>query len=178
LRFVTVELHDFVENRKLMAILLLGLGLLVLALDILNPFTEFVRTWNIVYILANFLAYLAMLAPIYIILGFLVEREDTAKLYFTCLWIPIVHYLLKGFLLLYMISEDPALLVTMGTDIGWTLFDWRDFAVFYYGSFPLYVVAVWAFTVVFMVLGVMLNLTFGEGIRKAARKVFKAVKGV
>jgi hypothetical protein len=175
---VTVELHDFVENRKLMAILLLGLGLLVLALDILNPFTEFVRTWNIVYILANFLAYLAMLAPIYIILGFLVEREDTAKLYFTCLWIPIVHYLLKGFLLLYMISEDPALLVTMGTDIGWTLFDWRDFAVFYYGSFPLYVVAVWAFTVVFMVLGVMLNLTFGEGIRKAARKVFKAVKGV
>ena len=172
-----MKLHDIVENRKLMVVLLLGLGLLVLALDIINPFTEFLRTWNIVYILANFLAYLAVLAPIYIILGFLVERDDTAKLFFTCLWIPIVHYLLKGFLLLYMISEDPSLLVTMGADVGWTLFDWRDFAVFYYGSFPLYVVAVWGFSVVFMTLGVMLNLTFGEGIRRTVSRVFGSAKG-
>ena len=172
-----MKLHDFVENKKLMAMLLLSLGSLVLALDILNPFTEFLRTWNIVYILANFFAYLIMLAPIYIILGFLVEGEDTAKLFVTCLWIPIVHYLLKGFLLLYMISGDPNLLVTMGSDIGWRLFDWRDFAVFYYGSFPLYVVAVWAFSVVFMTLGVMVNLTFGEGLKNTARRLIKAVKG-
>ncbi len=170
---MTVKLHDFVESRKLMAMLLLYLGCLVLLLDFLNPFTEFLRTWNIVYVLANFLAYLAMLAPIYIILGFLVEREDTAKLFFACLWIPIVHYLLKGFLLLYMISNDPSLLAAMSADIGWTLFDWRDFAVFYYGSFPLYVVTVWAFSVVFMTLGVMVNINFGDTLRKTARRLRK-----
>ncbi len=172
---MTVKLHDFVESKMLMAMLLLGIGCLVLILDFLNPLTEFLRTWNIVYILANFFAYLAVLAPIYIILGFLVEREDTAKLFFACLWIPIVHYLLKGFLLLYMISEDPSLLVAMGADIGWTLFDWRDFALFYYGSFPLYVVAVWAFSVVFMTLGVMLNITFGDALRKTARRLRRTV---
>jgi hypothetical protein len=168
-----VKLHDIIESRKLLALLLLGLGLLILVMDVLNPFTEFVRTWNIVYVLANFPAYLAMLAPVYIILGFLVEREDTAKLFFSCLWIPIIHYLLKGFLLLYMISEDPGLLATMGSDIGWGLHDWRDFALFYYGTFPIYIITVWAFSIVFMVLGVLLNFLFGEGIRKTAKKLFR-----
>lgn len=172
-RFPTVKLHEIIENRKLLSILLFGLGLLILVLDALNPFTEFLRTWNIVYVLANFFAFLALMAPVFVILGFLVEADDTAALFFSCLWIPIIHYLLKGFLLLYMISEDPGLLVTMGSDIGWRLFDWRDFAVFYYGSFPIYVITVWAFSVIFMVLGAVINLQFGEGIRKIAKKVFR-----
>lgn len=80
-----MKLHDIIESRVRLSLLLFGLGLLVLVLDVLNPFTEFTRTWNIVYVIANFLAYLAALAPVYIILGFLVERDDTAKLFFSCL---------------------------------------------------------------------------------------------
>jgi hypothetical protein len=171
-----VKLHDIIENRKLLSILLLGLGALILVLDILNPFTEFLRTWNIVYVIANFFAYLALMAPVYMILGFLVEKDDTAKLFFSSLWIPIIYYLLKGFLLLYMISEDPGLLIPMGSDIGWRLFDWRDFAVFYYGSFPIFVVTVWAFSVIFLVLGVLINFLFGESIRKTVRRIFRADK--
>lgn len=171
-----MKLHDIIENRMLLSILLLGLGLLVLVLDVLNPFTEFLKTWNIVYVISNLFAYLALLAPVYVILGFLVESDDTAKLFFSCLWIPIIHYLLKGFLLLYMISEDPGLLISMGSDIGWRLFDWRDFAIFYYGSFPIYVVTVWAFSVIFMVLGILINFLFGEGIRKTVRRIFRADK--
>jgi hypothetical protein len=169
-----VKLHDIIESRKLLSLFLLGLGLLILVMDVLNPFTEFVRTWNIVYVLANFFAYLAMLAPVYIILGFLVEREDTAKLFFSCLWIPIIHYLMKGFLLLYMISEDPGLLTAMGSDIGWGLHDWRDFALFYYGTFPIFIITVWAFSIIFMVLGVLINFLFGEVIGKATKKLFRS----
>ena len=176
LGFPAVKLHDIIESRVRLSLLLFGLGLLVLVLDVLNPFTEFTRTWNIVYVIANFLAYLAALAPVYIILGFLVERDDTAKLFFSCLWIPIVHFFLKGFLLLHMISEDPGLLVSMGSDIGWGLHDWRDFAIFYYGSFPIFIVTVWAFSIVFMVFGVLINLVFGEGMRKGVRKIFRVHK--
>jgi hypothetical protein len=168
-----VKLHDIIESRVKLSLLLFGLGVLILVLDVLNPFTEFTRTWNIVYVIANFPAYLAALAPAYIILGFLVEKDDTAKLFFSSLWIPIVHYLLKGFLLLYMINEDPGLLASMGSDIGWGLHDWRDFAIFYYGSFPIFIVTVWAFSIIFMVFGVFLNFTFGEPMKKGLRRIFK-----
>jgi len=172
-----VNLHDFIERKKLLAILLLALGSLMLLLDILNPFTEFLKTWNIVYVLANFFAFLAPLAVVYIVLGFLVEKEDTARLFFSCLWIPVIHYFLKGFLLLHLIGQDPNLLVEMGSDIGWHLEDWKDFAVFYYGSFPLFVVSIWAFSIVFMTLGVLLNFTFGESLRRIAKSVLRKVKG-
>ncbi len=172
-----MNLHDFIERKKLLAVLLLALSSLMLLLDILNPFTEFVKTWNIAYVLANFFAFLAPLAVVYIVLGFLVEKEDTARLFFSCLWIPVVHYFLKGFFLLHLISQDPSLLVEMGSDIGWYLEDWRDFAIFYYGSFPLFVITVWAFSIVFMTFGVWLNFTFGESLRKVAKSFLRNVKG-
>ncbi|TET90411.1 MAG: hypothetical protein E3J35_06560 [Methanomassiliicoccales archaeon] len=168
-----MEFHDIIEKKRFLALLLLGLGALMLLLDFINPFTEFLKTWNIVYILVNFFAFLAILAPAYIILGYLVERDDTAKLFFSCLWIPIIHYLLKGFLLLYYISQDPNLLNAMGLEIGWPLLDWRDFAVFYYGSFPLFVITVWAFTIVFMTFGVLINFLFGENIRGFFERIRK-----
>jgi len=65
----------------------------------------------------------------------------------------------------------------MGSDIGWHLEDWKDFAVFYYGSFPLFVVSIWAFSIVFMTLGVLLNFTFGESLRRIAKSVLRKVKG-
>ncbi|MFQ5884710.1 MAG: hypothetical protein ACE5IO_06385 [Thermoplasmata archaeon] len=168
-----MKFHEIIEKKRFLALLLLGLGALMLLLDFINPFTEFLKTWNIVYVLVNFFAFLSLLAPAYIILGFLVERDDTAKLFFSCLWIPIIHYLLKGFLLLYYISQDPNLLNVMGMEIGWTLVDWRDFAVFYYGSFPLFVITVWAFTIVFMTLGVLFNFLFGENIRGFFERIRK-----
>lgn len=168
-----MKLHDILEKRKLLAILLLSLGALMLLLDFINPFTEFLKTWNIVYVLVNFFAYLSLLFPAYVILGYLVEREDTARLFFSCLWIPVIHYLLKGFLLLYYISQDPNLLNVMGAEIGWPLLDWKDFAVFYYGSFPLFIITIWAFTVVFMTLGVLIRFLFGEEIGK----IFEGIRG-
>ncbi|MEE9116511.1 MAG: hypothetical protein V3U09_06405 [Thermoplasmata archaeon] len=93
----------------------------MLLLDMFNPFTDFLKTWNIVYVLGHFFQFLALVAPAYIILGYALEAEDTAKLFFACLWIPVIHYLLKGFLLLYYTSQDPNLLVTMGSEIGWGL---------------------------------------------------------
>ncbi|UCD92711.1 MAG: hypothetical protein JSV43_02000 [Methanobacteriota archaeon] len=161
-----MKLHDIIEKRRYLVILLLGFGGLMLLLDVINPFTEFLKTWNIVYVMVNFFAYLSFLAPAYIVLGYLVERDDTAKLFFSCLWIPVIHYLLKGFLLLYYISQDPNLLNVMGMEIGWPLLDWRDFAIFYYGSFPLFVVTIWAFTIVFMTFGVLIRFLFGEEIGK------------
>lgn len=168
-----MRLHDLVDNTKLLALLLLGLGALFLLLDFLNPFTNFLETWSIVYVLANFFAFFATLAPAYIILGYLVERDDTARVFFASLWIPVIHYLLKGFLLLYLISQDPHILDLMGSQIGWTLVDWKDFAVFYYGIFPIFVITVWAFSIVFMIMGVLINFLFGERIRKTFEKLSK-----
>lgn len=156
-----------------MALLLLGLGGLMLLLDLINPFTDFLKTWNIVYVLGHFFQFLALIALAYIVLGYAVESEDTAKLFFASLWIPIIHYLLKGFLLLHYISQDPDLLVTMGSDIGWGLHDWRDFSVFYYGSFPIFLITVWAFSVVFMTLGVFVKFLFGEKISGIVRWLMK-----
>jgi len=151
-----MDLYDIMERRSYMAILLLGLGGLMLLLDILNPLTDFLKTWNIAYVMAHFFPFLAPTAPAYIALGYKVDREDTLRLFFACLWIPIIHYLLKGVLMLYLISTDPNLLGTMGSEIGWWLQDWKGFSLFYFGSFPLFVVTVWAFSVTFMTFAVFL----------------------
>jgi hypothetical protein len=171
-----VKFHDIADDKKLLALLLLGLGALFLLLDFLNPFTDFLKSWSIIYVLVNFFLFFATLAPAYIVLGYLVERDDTAKIFFSSLWIPILHYLLKGFVLIYVITQDPSVLEMMGTQIGWTLFDWRDFAVFYYGIFPVFVITVWAFSIVFMAVGVLINFLFGERIRRGFEKLRTRVR--
>lgn len=54
-----------------------------------------------------------------------------------------------------------------------SLQDWKDFGVFYYGSFPLFVITVWAFSVVFMTLGVFLRFLLGEKISTIADRLRK-----
>ncbi len=49
--------------------------------------------------------------------------------------------------------------------------DWKDFGVFYCGSFPLIVITVWAFSVVFMTLGVFLRFPPGEKISAMAYRL-------
>lgn len=161
-----MDLYDIMERRSYMVILLLGLGGLMLLLDILNPLTDFLKTWNIAYVLAHFFPFLAPMAPAYIALGYKVDREDTFRLFFAFLWIPVIHYLLKGVLLLYLISTDPNLLGTMGSEIGWWLQDWKGFSLFYFGSFPLFVITVWAFSVTFMTFAVFLLRPVGVEIRR------------
>ncbi len=168
-----MELHDFIENRRRLFFFVMGLGLLMLVIDFLNPFTDFIRSWSFVYVLRNFLLFIAPYIPIYFALGYLVEKEDTGRLFFSALWIPTVHYIIKGFILLYMIGQDMSVLGIMGQDVWWTVSDWRVFSLFYFGSFPIFVVAIWSFFIVSMTLGLLFGLLFADRIRMAINRIIE-----
>ena len=52
----------------------------------------------------------------------------------------------------------------------------EDFGVFHYESLPLFVITVWAFSVVFMILGVFSRFLLGEKISAIADRLRK--KGI
>jgi len=165
-----------VDSRKLLASFILSISLLILAVDYFNPFLDFIRSWSILYIWKNLWSYLVIYSLIYFLLGFLFEREDTGKLFVSCLWIPLIHYVLKGVVLSCIISVNPQILVMMGPEIGTNLTGIEDFWVFYFGSLILFAISIWAIMIVFATAGIGAKVLWGDRIGKLLRNIRRALR--
>lgn len=165
-----------VQSTKLLASFLLSMSLLILSVDYFNPFLDFVRSWSILYMWRNLSSYLVMYGLIYFLLGNLFEKEDTGRLFVSCLWIPLIHYVMKGVVLSYIISANPQILAMMGSEIGTSLTGIEDFWVFYFGSIILFAISIWAIMIVFATAGIGAKVLWGDRIGRFLRNIGKTLR--
>lgn len=151
-----------------MLFFILGLSALMLLLDFYNPLMDFFKSWHLHYLINHLGEFLAVFAPAFFILGFLVGYDESTKLFIWCLAIPVLHYALKGILFLYFISQDPNLPHVIGAWFGGYIVDWRDFAFVYAASGYMYVWSIGAICILFMILGLFVSYFFGGGVRSSA----------
>ena len=163
-----MRLGRLLESRLAILLLVLGLSALMLLLDFHNPLMDFFKSWHLRYLINNLWQYLAVLAPAYFVLGFLIGYDESMRLFVRCLWIPVLYYVLKGILFLYFISQDPNLPHVIGASFGGAILDWRDFLFIYSASFYIYIWAIGAMCILFMAFGLILNYFFGGGVRSSA----------
>ncbi|MCK5290413.1 MAG: hypothetical protein KAR39_00140 [Thermoplasmata archaeon] len=159
----------------------LGMTLLLVLLDYLNPFVDFYKTWNMHYVINHQVGFLVFLIPIFFFLGVISEweviseSEDMSELFFACVLIPVYYYILKGFVFLFLIAQDPNLPHVIGAWYGGYILDWRDFTIIYYFSLPLSMLLVWRYCFGFMVLGYITSHIFGRSIRNLARTALSRI---
>lgn len=149
---------DFVVERKLYYYsFILGLTIILVILDYLNPFVNFYKTWNMHYVMNNLGWFMIFLIPIFFVLGIASEWYDSSDLFFASVLIPVYYYILKGFLYLFLIAQDPNLPHVIGVWYGGYILDWRDFSVIYFSSLPLSMLFVWRYTFGFLILGYIIG---------------------
>ncbi len=163
-----MRLGGLLESRLRLLFFILGLSVLMLLLDFFNPLINFYKTWNLHYLINHLGEFLAVLAPAFLILGLLSGYDESMKFFIWCLTIPVLHYVLKGLLFLYFISQDPNLPHVIGAWFGGYIVDWRDFAFVYAASGYVYMWSVGAVCILFMILGFLLSYFFGGGVRSSA----------
>ncbi|TET90750.1 MAG: hypothetical protein E3J35_05530 [Methanomassiliicoccales archaeon] len=148
-----MRLFEALEKRIVLILLIFGLGALIVLLDYLNPFVDFFKTWDMYYVVNHLGWYMLPLVPAYLLLGFLVSRDDSLKIYLHFLWIPVVHYLLKGILFVYIVIQDPSILHVTGSWFGGYILDWRDFVFLQFAIFYFFMWSIGIFCIVLMTLG-------------------------
>ena len=155
-----------------MLFFILGLSALMLLLEFFNPLMNFFKSWNLHYLINHLGEFLVILAPAFFILGFLVGYDESMRLFIWCLTIPVLHYVLKGILFLYFISQDPNLPHVVGAWFGGYgyILDWRDFVFLYAASGYIYLWSIGAICILFMILGLIVNYFFGGGVRSSTIK--------
>jgi hypothetical protein len=176
-------LRDVVEKKWRIVAFTIGLTLLLVLLDYMNPFVDFYKTWNMHYVFNHLSWFMIFLIPIFFTLGIISEWEVTSEsehwsgLFFSCVLIPVYYYIIKGFLFIGMIVLDPGLPNVIGAWYGGYILDWRDFSLIYFASLPLSMLFVWRFTFAFLVLGYITSHIFGRSIRNFARSILAWISG-
>ncbi len=156
-----MRLFEALEKRSVLIILIFGLGALIVLLDYLNPFVDFFKTWNMYYVVNHLGWYMLPLVPTYFILGILIARDDTMKIYISFLFLPAVHYVLKSIVLVYLVFQDPSILQATGSWYGGYILDWRDFAFLSFAIYFFFIVSIGTFCIVLMTLGLGVGHFFG-----------------
>lgn len=159
-----MRLLEPLEKRIVLILLIFGVAALILLLDFLNPFVDFFKTWNMHYVVNHLGWYMLPLVPAYFILGILIARGDSLKIYLHFLWIPVVHYFLKGILFVYIVIEDPSTLHVTGSWLGGYILDWRDFVFLQFAIFYFFMWSIGIFCIVLMTLGLGAGRVFGRRI--------------
>jgi hypothetical protein len=167
---------DFVVEKKLHYYgFILGLTLLLVILDYLNPFVNFYKTWNMHYVMNNLGWFMIFLVPIFFILGIAAEWYDSSDLFFASVLIPVYYYILKGFLFLFLIAQDPNLPHVIGVWYGGYILDWRDFSVIYFSSLPLYMLFVWRYSFGFLALGYITGHLLSRRIVRIVKPILRRI---
>ncbi len=164
--------HFVVERKSYYYGFTLGLSLILVLLDYMNPFVNFFKTWNMHYVINNLGWFMIFLVPIFFVLGFIAQWDGMSDLLFACVLIPVYYFLLKGLLFLWFIFQDPNLSYVIGTWYGGYILDWRDFSIVYFFSLPLSMLFVWRYCLGFLVLGYITSHFFGKSIRDFAKAIF------
>lgn len=180
---LSMGLRDVVGKNWKVFTFTLGMTILLVLLDYLNPFVDFHKTWNMHYVINHQVGFLVFLIPMFFFLGFvsewsvISESEDMSELFFACVLIPVYYYILKGFLFLCLIAQDPNLPHVIGAWYGGYILDWRDFSLIYFASLPLSMLLVWRYCFGFMVLGYITSHIFSRSIRDFVYAILSRLSG-
>jgi hypothetical protein len=166
-----MSLREVVERKWKVYAFILGMSLLFVLLDYLNPFVNFFKTWNFHYVVNNLVEYMCFLIPIFFFLGFISEWDDSDELFLACFWIPLFHYLFRGLLFLWFIALDPNLPHVIGAWYGGYILDWRDFSLIYFFTTWLFMWGVWRYSIGFLALGRILSYLFGKRITSLVKNL-------
>lgn len=161
-----MKLEDVVERTRYLIVIVICLGGFVTLLDYFNPFMDFSRSWNMHYVVNHLAEFMLPLIPIYFVLGCIAKEDDSLRVLLSSFWIPVLHYLFKGLIFLYLIGQDPNLPNVVGVWFGGYVLNWQDFAVVYLATSYLFYWSIGRICIALVFLGVIVNYIFGNSIIK------------